>query len=113
MEFEQSDEQRIHFICACGEYATDQIGKFLLHSRKHGEIIPENSSHILCRLMEKKFPKYIAVRNREEDPKMIPKIFCPCNLDKKLSRNDFIKHIFKIHKGISPIYETGMWSQRE
>ena len=62
----------------------------------HYRIIPEGSSHIIYRKPEKDV--YISINDKNDE--QIYK--CPCNMNKKYKNNEFVKHVMKWHKGITP-----------
>ena len=73
------------------------INHFTLHIRKHKFQIPEGSSHIIMRLDNKTklaIPTFVDTGETYE---------CLCSGEKKYSHKEFVEHVMKWHKGVTPL----------
>lgn len=64
--------------------------------RTHKFTIPEGSSHFVYRTQSQNI--YCLI---DEESNRIYK--CPCKGDKEFSHSEFVPHVMKWHKGISPL----------
>ena len=97
------------FECGCGKLiknANKHSIAWWNHLKKaHNLTVPPNSSHIfLCkRNMKKGSCVYRMVNVDDKDNSR--GWYCPCQYGTDMSKEELIKHVLYVHKGMSPAYD--------
>lgn len=99
-EYLSKPSPKNEFFCGTCQAVMKDFRIYFLHIRRHDAIINEGSSHIIIR--RKGEPAYPLAVVPEEETDQNTKYECACDKTKVYTRSEFIQHVLKWHKGVTP-----------